>query len=181
MFLRSSIVFLILLLPIYLLPWYVLLPTVVIYPFLLYLPFSITYPNHSIKQGIKKGFKYGARSYITLFILSLLGLATVAVVFQPIAFVISIENEVPDLLDLIVKGISPFLDKAGLDSVFWTNLFREFTYLIALIFSLVFWFILLTLSYFSTLEKREALNLKKEGRHFGERSRLKEYIETEGE
>jgi hypothetical protein len=80
-----------------------------------------------------------------------------------------------------VKGITPFLDNAGLDSVFWTNLFRELTYLIAVILSLVFWFILLSLSYFSTLEKREALNLKKEGRYFGERSRLKEYIETQEE
>jgi len=181
MFWRSSVLFLLLLLPVFLLPWFILLPAILVYPFLLYLPFAIAHPDYSIKSGLKKGFRYSARSYITLFILTILGIGTVAIVSQPIASVISIQNEIPDILDLIVKGITPFLDNAGLDSVFWTNLFRELTYLIAVILSLVFWFILLSLSYFSTLEKREALNLKKEGRYFGERSRLKEYIETQEE
>ena len=108
-----------------------------------------------------------------------MGLLTVAAICQPFSGVFSIQNEVPDLLDLIVNGTTPFLDNAGLNSVYWTNLFREIVYLVVLLFTLVFWFVLLSLSYFSMLEKREAVNLKKEGMHYGERSRLKEYIEIQ--
>ena len=97
---------------------------------------------------------------------------------QPIAAVFSIQKEVPDLLDLVAQGLTPFIDKAGLNSVFWTNILREIIYLIAFTLSLVFCMVLLVLSYFSTLDKREAVNLKKEGRIFGERSRLKEHVEV---
>ena len=133
--------------------------------------------EQAISQAIKKGLRYSAKSYFTLVGLMSMGILTVTAICQPISGVYSIQNEVPDLLDLIVNGTTPFLDNAGLNSVYWTNLFREIVYLVVLLFTLVFWFVLLSLSYFSMLEKREAVNLKKEGMHYGERSRLKEYIE----
>jgi hypothetical protein len=179
MFLRVFVVFILLLSPIFIFPWYILLPTLLAYPFLLYLPVSIAYPEQAISQAIKKGLRYSANSYFTLVGLMSMGLLTVAAICQPISGVFSIQNEVPDLLDLIVNGTTPFLDNAGLNSVYWTNLFREVVYLVVLLFTIVFWFVLLSLSYFSMLEKREAVNLKKEGMHYGERSRLKEYIEIQ--
>lgn len=179
MFLRVFVLFLLLLIPIFMFPWYILLPTLLAYPFLLYLPFSVAFPEQSLAQAIKKGLRYSAKSYFTLFVLMGIGLLTIAAICQPISGVFSIQNEVPDLLDLIVNGTTPFLDNAGLNSVYWTNIFRELVYLVVLLFTLVFWFVLLSLSYFSMLEKREAVNLKKEGKHYGERSRLKEYIEIQ--
>jgi uncharacterized membrane protein SpoIIM required for sporulation len=179
MFLRVFVMFILLLFPIFVFPWYILFPTLLAYPFLLYLPVSIAYPEQAISQGIKKGLRYSAKSYFTLVGLMSMGILTVTAICQPISGVYSIQNEVPDLLDLIVNGTTPFLDNAGLNSVYWTNLFREVVYLVVLLFTLVFWFVLLSLSYFSMLEKREAVNLKKEGMHYGERSRLKEYIEIQ--
>ncbi|MFM7595233.1 MAG: stage II sporulation protein M, partial [Flavobacteriales bacterium] len=178
-FLRIFFLFLLLLLPIFTLPWYVLLPTLLVYPLLSYLPLSLAFPEQSLAQGVKKGLRYSAKSYGTLLVLMAIGLLTTAAVCQPISAVFSINNEVPDLLDLLVNACTPLLDHAGLNSVFWTNLFRECVYLVVLLFTLIFWFTLLSLSYFSMLEKREAVNLKMEAKHFGERSRLKEYVENQ--
>ncbi len=178
-FVRTFAVLIVILTPIFLLPWYILLPSLTLLPFALYLPVSLAFPSHEIRLGLKKGLRYSSRSFFSLLFLSVLGVGTVAIAVQPIAAVFSIQNEVPDLLDLITQGLTPFMDKAGLNSVFWTNLLREIIYLLAFTLSLVFWMVLIILSYFSTLEKREAVNLKKEGRFFGERSRLKEHVEVQ--
>lgn len=177
-FVRTFVLFIVILTPIFLLPWYILLPSLTLLPFVLYLPVSLAFPSHKISLGLKKGLRYGTRSFFSLLLLSIIGVGTIAIAVQPIAAVFSIQKEVPDLLDLVTQGLTPFIDKAGLNSVFWTNILREIIYLVAFILSLVFWMVLLVLSYFSTLEKREAVNLKKEGRLFGERSRLKEQVEV---
>jgi len=175
-FIRTFALFIVIFIPIFLLPWYLLLPSMILLPFVLYLPVSLALPSHNLILGLKKGLKYGSRAFFPLLFLTIFGVGTVAIAVQPIASVFSIQNEVPDLLDLITQGLTPFIDNAGLNSVFWTNILREIIYLIAFTFILLFWIVLLILSYFSTLEKREAVNLKKEGRYFGERSRLKEQL-----
>lgn len=163
--------------PILFSPWYVLLPLLALYPFFLYLPTSVGYPSMSIRSGIKKGIKYGSRSFFGLLVLLVLAVSTIAAVFQPVSGVFSIQDDVPDLLDIIVKSLSAFIEKAGFNGVFWTNLVREVVYLILLIISLLFWSIILCLSYLSAVEKREALKLKQEGKFFGQRHRLKEQTE----
>jgi hypothetical protein len=163
--------------PILFSPWYVLLPLLALYPFFLYLPTSVGFPSTTIRGGIKKGINYGSRTFFGLLVLLVLAVGTIAAVYQPVSGVFSIRDEMPDLLDLVVKAMSAFIEKAGFNGVFWTNLLREFVYLLLLIISLLFWSIILCLSYLSTLEKREALQLKQEGKLFGERHRLKEQTE----
>jgi len=176
--LKSFVLIGVLLSPILFSPWYILLPLLALYPFFLYLPTSIAFPLMTIRSGIKKGIKYGSRTFFGLLVLLVLAVGTIAAVFQPVSGVFSIQDKVPDLLDLVVKALSAFIEKAGFNGVFWTNLIREVVYLILLIISILFWSIILCLSYLSTLEKREALKLKQEGKLFGERHRLKEQTET---
>lgn len=175
-FWRVFVGVLIVIVPIFLLPWNFLLFILCIYPFLLYLPAALAFSNYTWKEAFKKGLVYGLKSYFTLLMLMIITLLSFTVIIQPFSFVFSIENEIPDVLDLLVKGLTPFFDDAGLNSIFWTNLVREAVYLLLLIFAVVYFSVVLGLSFFSTLEKREACQLKRELEVFGTRSRLKESL-----
>ena len=172
-FLKTYGFVLLLLIPVFYLPWYILLGVLALFPLFLFLPLAVSEAK-PLKMGFRKGFSYARKSFFGMLITMVFVLLTIAIVCQPLSSVLSIQDEVPDLLDLLVQMMTAFMDKAALNSLFWSNLFREVVYLIMLLFSLTFALLVLILAYYSTVEKIEAVNLKKESHFFGERSRLKE-------
>jgi uncharacterized membrane protein SpoIIM required for sporulation len=178
-FFRTFLAVCLLLLPIFALPWYVILPYLFILPFFCYLPPAAANPTITFKEARKKGFNLGFRSYLFILMGVFLSTFAVAVLVQPFAFVFSINDGVPDLLDHMVRILSVFIEKTGEDTVFWGNVLRQFVYCLLVFFAVVFWSVYVCVAYFSTLEKHEAIQLQRELPKFGNRNRMKENMETD--
>ena len=166
-------------LPVFAMPWYLILPYFFILPFFCYLIPAAANPSLTFREARKKGFHLGLRSYLGILMGIFLSTFTVAVLVQPFAFVFSINDGVPDLLDHMVRILSVFIEKTGEDTVFWGNVLREFVYGILLFLAVVFWSVYLSVAYFSTLEKHEAIQLQRELPKFGNRNRMRENMDTD--
>ena len=134
------------------------------------------------KFGIrfKRGFKYGAQHYGKTLVVLLILLLLTFLVMQPIAFVFSIHNswsnepEVRDLLDMAADFVKRIAQLVTDDYMIWSNVLRQFVYIIFVLGILPLAIIAFSFGYYSELEKTEARGLREAFKRFGKRSRSKE-------
>jgi len=172
--------------PLFILPWNYLLVYLFVFPFFqLIFPFSV-FGKQSILKNTINSIKLSGKNYF-LILFSCIVLSSVLFIFaQPIALVFSIvysgnqEPFMPDLLDILSSFTIKIADAYNLDGLFWSNILRQFVYIVFLFLILPFYFILNTFIYFSLLEKFEAKSLVKQFTNFGKRDRFKESTDFEG-
>lgn len=132
------------------------------------------------KNRLKESFGFGKKAYTSSLLILLFFSLTVALFIQPIALVFSIhqgwtnEPGVRDLLDIVTD----FINRASIhfteDYMYYSNSFRQFTYLLFVLLTLPLFAIMIALSCFNILEKEEVIGLRKEFESFGKRKRNQE-------
>lgn len=165
---------------VFFLPYWALLLGIFILPFLVVNGPAVGLDAEKFGVRFRRGFKYGAQHYGKTLVVLLILLLLTFLVMQPIAFVFSIHNtwtnepEVRDLLDMAADFVKRLAQLVTDDYMIWSNVLRQFVYIIFILGILPLAIIAFSFGYFSELEKTEARGLKEAFKRFGKRSRSKE-------
>lgn len=161
-------------------PYYLFVITILILPLIFLITSVMGYSDLSFGKRFKLGYKYSVKHYLpslgNIFIIGLI----LAVLTQPIALVLSIHegyNNEPmmrDLLDISCDFIKRVGQDYSEDYMLYSNILRQFVYLVYLFIVVPFVFIVMSLSYFTQREKNELTGLKLAFKKFGKRSRTQE-------
>lgn len=132
------------------------------------------------ERRLKKSFGFGRKAYTSSLLIILFFSITVVLFIQPIALVFSIhqgwtnEPTIRDLLDIVTD----FINRAAIhfteDYMYYSNSFRQLTYLLFVLLSLPLFALMIAFSCFNILEKEEVIGLRKEFESFGKRKRNQE-------
>jgi uncharacterized membrane protein SpoIIM required for sporulation len=165
----------------YLFPWYVFLFFTPFLPFFLMVPIVVFHEKIGLFKAIKRSFQLNSVVYWKSLILLAVLMVVIGILMQPIAGFFSIifdnfmsEPAMPDVLDSLCKLIITGVDYAGLDGLFWSNIFREFIYLIFTCGVIILLAIAWNLVYQDAIEERESRTLRQQFDLFGNRNRHQE-------
>ena len=165
---------------VFFLPYWALLIGVFILPFFVVNGPAVGLGSEKFGVRFKRGFKYGTQHYGKTLVVLLILLLLTFLVMQPIAFVFSIHNswsnepEVRDLLDMAADFVKRIAQLVTEDYMIWSNILRQFVYIIFVLGILPLAIIAFSFGYYSELEKTEARGLREAFKKFGKRSRSKE-------
>lgn len=158
---------------------FILAATVV--PFFFLNSAAVGLDNESFGKRYGRGFKYSLQHYGKSLVLLLILIPLIALMMQPIASVFSIHNTwtnepqiMSDFLDLAAGFVKRIAQMFTDDYMIWSNALRQLVYLLCIIGILPLVIIVMSLGYYSELEKTEANGLKKAFEKFGKRSRSHE-------
>jgi len=165
----------------YLFPWYVFLFFTPFLPFFLMVPIVVFHEKINLFKAIKRSFQLNGVVYWKSLILLAVLMVVIGILMQPIAGFFSIifnnimsEPAMPDVLDWLCKLIITGVDYAGLDGLFWSNIFREFIYLIFTCGVIILFANAWNLVYHDAIEERESRTLRQQFELFGKRNRHQE-------
>ncbi len=170
--------------PVLLLPWQWIIPFVFVIPFLHLMIPTVIFEEKSLRESMKKAVSLGTKRYFTLILATAVMGALVAVFSQPIAFVFSIvyygdKPETPDLLDMLTGFVERICNTYHFDTFFWSNIIRQFVYILFTLAVLPLFFIYSTFIYFAAKEVVDARTLTEDFKKFGKRDRYREMNEDE--
>jgi hypothetical protein len=164
-------------------PWVAMIFGIIAIPFLLLISPSIVLGEGTFKVRLKKGLKFSRKQFGNSLLLLILLSLFVALIAQPFAFVFSIYNEGTqqpivsnDILDMASDFVKRVAKIYTSDYLVVSNIVRQLVYILFLFGILPLIIIASMFSYYSELEKTEAIGLKKQFEKFGKRNR---YLETE--
>lgn len=164
-------------------PWVAMIFGIIAIPFLLLISPSIVLGEGTFKVRLKKGLKFSRKQFGNSLLLLILLSLFVALIAQPFAFVFSIYNEGTqqpivsnDILDMASDFVKRIAKIYTTDYLVISNIVRQSVYILFLFGILPLIIIASMFSYYSELEKTEAIGLKKQFEKFGKRNR---YLETE--
>ncbi len=156
---------------------YLFLPFFIL-PFFFLQGATMSLSDDSFKTRLKKSFRFSKNGYGNSLLIILFVLLFISLVSQPIAFVFSYhvgsQPMVRDLLDMMADFTKRIAANYTEFPVVWGNILRQLFYILFMLFLLPLLIIPSAFSYFSELEKAEAIGLKAQFKKFGQRSRLQE-------
>jgi len=140
---------------------------------------ALTNDTHRI---LLHGFRFGRSSYKPSFRIIVLFSCFIAVCIQPIASVFSIQESYTlepwafnDLLDVLADFVYTFcLELSSDKALYYANVVRQIVYLLFAFIALPLFVLLLSFSYFSTIENSQAISLWESLKHFGKRKKWQE-------
>jgi uncharacterized membrane protein SpoIIM required for sporulation len=165
---------------VFVLPWYLLLLVYFFLPFFYLNAATAALDEGPSKSAFGLGFKYSKQHYGNSLVVLLLLTLLVAIIAQPIAFVLSIhenwnnEPMIRDLLDLVADFVKRVAQLYTDDYMFWANVARQLVYLIFILGILPLVAITMAFGYFTEDERTKANGLKESFKRFGRRSRTQE-------
>ena len=155
---------------------FILAATIV--PFFFLNAAAVGLDSESFGKRYGRGFKYSMQHYGKSLVLLLILIPLIALMMQPIASVFSIHstwtNEpqiMSDFLDLAAGFVKRIAQLFTDDYMIWSNGLRQLVYLVCILAIMPLIIIVMSLGYYSELEKTEANGLRKAFEKFGKRSR----------
>lgn len=161
------------------LPWQWLLLAFFALPFFYLNAATMGLDDTPFGKRFGKGFNYSSKNYGNGLLALLIMLCIVFIAVQPFALVFSnhysgSEPLMSDVLDLVCGFIKRVAQIYTDDYLFYSNIFRQFVYLIYVFLVLGILPVMMSFAYFNEVERNEAAGLKESFKKFGKRNRNKE-------
>lgn len=162
------------------LPWYLLLWCIPIIPFFYLQGATMGLDDCAFGYRFKRSFMFSRRSYGKSLLLLLLLMVFVIIISQPIAFVFSIQEGymqepiVKDLLDMLAGFSKRVAREFTDDYIVVGNVVRQLVYLLVFLGIVPLLVIVSGISYYSELDKSEAVSLRTAFAKFGKLNRYQE-------
>lgn len=164
----------------FILPWYLLIWALFLIPLFYLQGATMGLDTASFGKRFKKSFKISKGHYGNSLLVLLILIVLVIILVQPVAFVFSIHegfNEKPlvkDLLDMLAEMTKRIAREFTENYIVAGNIVRQIVYLLFILGIVPLIAITTGFSYFSEVEKTEAIGLRKAFDKFGKRNRFQE-------
>jgi uncharacterized membrane protein SpoIIM required for sporulation len=152
-------------------PYYLVIVTLLVLPFTLVLGPTLALSSENFGSAFKLGFKYSKRQFGNNFLIMALAFCIIVILAQPIALVFSIENLIPDLLDLVVNFCKRIFMTITKDYLVICNIIRQVIYAIFFLLMLPLIAICSSLVFYSEDESLNLHSLKEQFKVFGKRKK----------
>jgi uncharacterized membrane protein SpoIIM required for sporulation len=152
-------------------PFYLIILTLLILPLTLIIGPTMALSSESFGKSFKLGFKFSKQQFGNNFLIIALAFCMIIILAQPIALVFSIQNLVPDLLDLTVDFCKRIFMTITTDYLVICNVIRQLIYTLFFILMLPLIAICCALVFYSEDETLHLHSLKEQFKVFGKRKK----------
>lgn len=165
---------------VFLLPWYLLIWAILLIPLFYLQGATMGLDNAPFGKRFKKSFAISKNHYGKSLLVILILIVLTILLVQPVAFVFSIHegfNDKPlvkDLLDMFAELVKRIAREFTDNYMVVGNIVRQIVYVLFLLGIVPLVVISTGFSYFSEIEKTEAIGLRKSFDKFGKRNRFQE-------